>query len=142
MKNKILSMDLIQLILQGLGPAFHHSERFVNKVIKKYLCVSLLNNGVSPVPKVFKLSMSIFLTLMKSFRENLKTEIGIFFSKIFLWILENNNSTIQQKWMVLQVLFPICKDPQTLVDIYVNYDCDIEAKDIFERYRQHDMLIL
>jgi brefeldin A-inhibited guanine nucleotide-exchange protein len=134
MKSKILSLELIHMILdQSSGPAFHNSERFVNNAIKKYLCVSLLNNGVSPVPRVFKLSLSIFLALMSHYRENLKAEIGVFFSKIFLWILENNNSTIQQKWMVLQVLYQICKNPQTLVDIFVNYDCDLEGKDIFER---------
>ena len=134
MKSKVLSLELIQMILESSGPAFRHSERFVNTAIKKYLCASLLNNGVSPVARVFKLSLSIFLALMSNFRENLKAEIGVFFSKIFLWILENNNSTIQQKWMVLQVLYQICKNPQTLVDIFVNYDCDPEAKDIFERF--------
>jgi hypothetical protein len=35
--------------------------------------------------------------------------------------------------MVLQVLYQVCKNPQTLVDIYVNYDCDLAGKDIFER---------
>jgi brefeldin A-inhibited guanine nucleotide-exchange protein len=140
MKSKVLSLELIQMILESSGPAFCHSERFVNSAIKKYLCASLLLNGVSPVPRVFKLSLSIFLALMSTFRENLKAEIGVFFSKIFLWILENNNSTIQQKWMVLQVLYQICKNPQTLVDIFVNYDCDPEAKDIFERLVSFDFL--
>lgn len=63
----------------------------------------------------------------------IQAEIGEFFSQIFLGVLEGTNSTIQQKWMVLQVLYQVCKNPQTLVDIFVNYDCDLEGKDIFER---------
>lgn len=27
----------------------------------------------------------------------------------------------------------ICEDPQSMVDIYVNYDCDLTATNIFER---------
>lgn len=27
----------------------------------------------------------------------------------------------------------VCKDPQMLVDVYVNYDCDLEAPNLFER---------
>jgi brefeldin A-inhibited guanine nucleotide-exchange protein len=34
----------------------------------------------------------------------------------------------------LQILLKICKLPQTLVDIFVNYDCDIVSSNIFERY--------
>jgi hypothetical protein len=35
--------------------------------------------------------------------------------------------------MVLQVLLQICKNPQALVDIFVNYDCGLEGEDIYER---------
>lgn len=27
----------------------------------------------------------------------------------------------------------VCKDSQMLVDLYVNYDCDLEAPNLFER---------
>jgi brefeldin A-inhibited guanine nucleotide-exchange protein len=43
-------------------------------------------------------------------------------------------STIPQKWMVLEALLQICKNPQTLVDIFLNYDCDVrDPRDIYER---------
>lgn len=31
------------------------------------------------------------------------------------------------------MLEKVCKDPQMLVDVYVNYDCDLEAPNLFER---------
>jgi len=31
------------------------------------------------------------------------------------------------------MLEKVCKDPQMLVDIFVNYDCDLEAPNLFER---------
>jgi hypothetical protein len=30
-------------------------------------------------------------------------------------------------------LLQICKNPQALVDIFVNYDCDLDSKDVYER---------
>lgn len=31
------------------------------------------------------------------------------------------------------MLEKVCNDPQMLVDVYVNYDCDLEAPNLFER---------
>lgn len=55
------------------------------------------------------------------------------YSKVLLLILETPNSTVEQKWTVLQALLQICKNPQALVDIFVNYDCGLEGENIFER---------
>ncbi len=35
--------------------------------------------------------------------------------------------------VVVETLQLICRNPQTLVDIFLNYDCDLESKDIFEK---------
>lgn len=48
-------------------------------------------------------------------------------------ILETTSSSFEHKWMVIQALTRICADAQSVVDIYVNYDCDLAAANIFER---------
>uniref|UniRef100_A0A8C0B0I8 ADP ribosylation factor guanine nucleotide exchange factor 1 n=1 Tax=Buteo japonicus TaxID=224669 RepID=A0A8C0B0I8_9AVES len=55
------------------------------------------------------------------------------FRQIFLYILETSTSSFDHKWMVIQTLTRICADAQSVVDIYVNYDCDLNAANIFER---------
>ncbi|XP_070305001.1 brefeldin A-inhibited guanine nucleotide-exchange protein 1 isoform X2 [Salvelinus sp. IW2-2015] len=105
---------------------------FIN-AIKQYLCVALSKNGVSSVPEVFELSLSIFLTLLSHFKTHLKMQIEVFFKEIFLYILETSTSSYDHKWMVIQSLTRICADAQSVVDIYVNYDCDLNAANIFER---------
>jgi len=35
--------------------------------------------------------------------------------------------------MVVQALTKVCADAQCVVDIYVNYDCDLGLANIFER---------
>ncbi|XP_069025363.1 brefeldin A-inhibited guanine nucleotide-exchange protein 2 isoform X3 [Embiotoca jacksoni] len=132
LRSKIVSLQLLLSVLQGAGPVFRTHEMFVN-AIKQYLCVALSKNGVSSVPEVFELSLAIFLTLLSHFKVHLKMQIEVFFREIFLTILETSSSSFEHKWMVIQTLTRICADAQCVVDIYVNYDCDLNAANIFER---------
>lgn len=59
--------------------------------------------------------------------------LQVFFKEIFLNILETHTSSFQHKWMVMQALTRICSDAQCVVDIYLNYDCDMSLSNIFER---------
>ncbi|XP_046396224.1 brefeldin A-inhibited guanine nucleotide-exchange protein 1 isoform X2 [Ischnura elegans] len=132
LRSKILSLQLLLSILQNAGPVFRANEMFVT-AIKQYLCVAMSKNGVSSVPEVFELSLAIFLALLSRFKMHLKMQIEVFFKEIFLSILETSSSSFEHKWMVIQALTRICADAQSVVDIYVNYDCDFSAANIFER---------
>ena len=52
--------------------------------IKHHLCVALSKNGVSSVPEVFELSLSIFLALFSSFKAHLKMQIEV---RLYLYLL-------------------------------------------------------
>ncbi|KAI5644122.1 sec7 domain-containing protein [Phthorimaea operculella] len=132
LRSKILSLHLLLSILQNAGPVFRNNEMFIT-AIKQYLCVALSKNGVSSVPEVFELSLAIFLALLQNFKVHLKKQIEVFFKEIFMNILETSSSTFEHKWMVIQALTRICGDAQSVVDIYVNYDCDLSAANLFQR---------
>ena len=55
------------------------------------------------------------------------------YQEIGLNILEATTSSFEQKWLVIVAFSKICSDAQMVVDIYVNYDCDLNAANIFER---------
>ena len=66
-------------------------------------------------------------------RESQK-EIEVLLNEIFLPILEMRHSTIRQKSLILGIFIRLCRDPQALVEIYINYDCDRAAREnIYER---------
>lgn len=132
LRSKILSLELLLSVLQNGGPTFRSSETFVS-AIKSFLCVALSQNGVSSVCEVFELSLALFISLLTSYRRHLKPQIEIFFKEICLNILEAGSSSFEQKWMVIQGISNICNDAQVVIDIYVNYDCDLNAANIFER---------
>ena len=133
MRRKLLALQLIESIIEGAGPMLQANERFVNNAIKKYLFISLLLNGVSPFIRVFRTSLNIFHGLLGKFQVNLRNEIGVYFSKIILRILASSNSSTKHKDEILKLLLKICKEAQTLVDIFLNFDCHMDSADIFER---------
>lgn len=62
-------------------------------------------------------------------------EIEVLLHEIFIPIMEMKTSTLKQKAVILNMLQRLCQDPQVLVEIYLNYDCDSEAADnIYEQY--------
>lgn len=81
LRSKILSLHLLLSILQNAGPVFRSNEMFI-MAIKQYLCVALSKNGVSSVPEVFELSLSIFVALLSNFK--VKIFIGFLKSLIHL----------------------------------------------------------
>lgn len=43
-------------------------------------------------------------------------------------------SSLKQKSVILAMLSRLCQEPQALVEIYLNYDCDSDAADnIYEQ---------
>ncbi|GMI89380.1 BFA-VISUALIZED ENDOCYTIC TRAFFICKING DEFECTIVE1, HOPM interactor 7 [Hibiscus trionum] len=131
-KTRILSLELLQGLLEGVSHSFTKNFHFIDSV-KAYLSYALLRASVSQSPVIFQYATGIFAVLLLRFRESLKGEIGVFFPLIVLRSLDGSDFPINQKTSVLRMLEKVCKDPQMLVDVYVNYDCDLEAPNLFER---------
>ncbi|RPD67347.1 hypothetical protein L226DRAFT_452320 [Lentinus tigrinus ALCF2SS1-7] len=140
MRSKLLSLHLVLMILNSHMPLFvspsaiiyssssHEATPFV-QAANQYLCLCLSRNAVSPVPQVFEISVEIFWRVISGLRTKLKKEIEVLLHEIFIPILEMKTSTLKQKAMIVSMLQRLCQDPQALVEIYLNYDCDSEATD-------------
>lgn len=133
LRGKMLSLELLKVIMENGGPIWRTNERFLN-VIKQFLCLSLLKNSALSVMSVFQLLCSIFQSLLSKYRSVLKSEIGIFFPMLILRVLENVlQPSFIQKMTILNLLDKISEDSQIMIDIFVNYDCDVDSPNIFER---------
>ncbi|GAA5807553.1 hypothetical protein MFLAVUS_000918 [Mucor flavus] len=149
MRSKLLSLHLILTIMMShidvftsdqvffssavTDPSGHRANPFILEV-KQYLCPSIGRNAFSIVPQVFDITHEILWRVVQGLRVYLKNEIEIFLKEIVLRILEMRNASNQQKFSLLKGVLRVCEDPQTLVDIYLNYDCDRAALDnIYER---------
>ncbi|KAI8994988.1 hypothetical protein BDB01DRAFT_872611 [Pilobolus umbonatus] len=148
MRSKLLSLHLILTIMMSHMDVFTSNQVFFSTDIghsnaptnpfilevKQYLCPSIGRNAFSVVPQVFDITHEILWRVVQGLRVYLKNEIEIFLKEIVLRILEMRNVSNQQKFSLLKGVLRLCEDPQTLVDIYLNYDCDGAALDnIYER---------
>eukprot|EP01043_Picozoa_sp_COSAG02_P012266 COSAG02_NODE_471_length_21662_cov_70.510040_18_plen_1581_part_00 len=131
-RSKLQALSLIQSVLETAGPAFRSAEKFAY-AIKQYLCLSLLKNCVSPFDSVFEISLAIFDNLVVNFIDHLKTELQVFFENIFFRFLESPSSSFVHKSAVLDSVRRMCATAQFPVDLYLNYDCDFEGANVYER---------
>ncbi|CAE7122990.1 unnamed protein product [Rhizoctonia solani] len=145
MRSKLLSLHLVLTILDTHMPLFvdPHALIFSSSTneatpflhaVKQYLCLALSRNAISSVSQVFDISVDIFWRILSGLRTKLKKEIEVLFVEIFIPIMEMRQATPKQKSTILTMFAKLCEDPQALVDIYLNYDCDRQAmENIYER---------
>ncbi|KAF5393632.1 hypothetical protein D9757_000052 [Collybiopsis confluens] len=140
MRSKLLSLHLVLNVLNSHMPLFVDSTAIIYsnssneattfvQAINQYLCLTVSRNAISPVPQVFDITVEIFRRVLLGMRTKLKKEIEVLLHEIFLPILEMRTSTLKQKAVILGMFSRLCQDPQALVEIYLNYDCDSEAAD-------------
>ena len=106
LRSKILSLELIGSILQNAGPVFETQEVYIGAV-KQYLCVALSKNGVSSVPQIVELSLSIFLALFKSFKVHLKMQIEVVILFPFTHSSSHTQSTLPCMFLHIHVYLVI-----------------------------------
>ncbi|KAJ3087061.1 guanine nucleotide exchange protein for ADP-robosylation factor [Quaeritorhiza haematococci] len=158
MRSKLLSLHLMHTVLSSHLHVFYTPSpvlfasgaqpggtSFIH-AIKQYLCLSLSRNAASVVPQVFDIAMEIFGRLLVGLRPVLKVairkELSVIFTEIIIPIIEARSTvTFHQRTSLLKSLHRILSDPQAnggriLVEMYLNYDCDVEAgarENIWER---------
>lgn len=142
MRSKLLSLHLLHITLkeqisvfasQSLLVKFRSRNIRFTDAIKDYLCSTLSHNAASISPAVFEISAEIFSLVLSNLRSEFKHEIEVFFREIYFTIMEMRTATLHQKMYFLGLVSRICSDPRSLVELYLNYDCDPSAINIFEK---------
>jgi brefeldin A-inhibited guanine nucleotide-exchange protein len=137
LESKILALELLLYVLQNVdyttNDFIHHCGTQFHMAIRNYLCVSLLKNCTCNNTHIVSLSLRIFVPVVQNFRTVLKNEIEAFVTNVFFVILQSKNSPAEHKSIVVNTFNEICSDPNTLAEIFLNYDCDLSAVDLFYR---------
>ncbi|RAL43783.1 hypothetical protein DM860_014284 [Cuscuta australis] len=122
----ILSLELLQGLLEEATDSF----TLLLDSVKAHISYTLLQASVSQSLSIFQYATRIFSILLLRYRQSLKGEIGVLFPLIVLRTLGEQDLNL--KTDVLRMLEKVCKDSQILVDLYVNYDCELKAPNLFE----------
>eukprot|EP00963_Diacronema_lutheri_P008300 scaffold741_cov336-Pavlova_lutheri.AAC.11 len=110
------------------------SRSFIN-ALQRPLSICLLRNCLSQQGPVSELVADLFGILLRRpcLRAEMRTELGAFYPLIILKPLENPGSVACQQEAALKLLLHIGQEPQLLVDIFVNFDCELHAMNLYER---------
>ncbi|CAB4255659.1 similar to Saccharomyces cerevisiae YDR170C SEC7 Guanine nucleotide exchange factor (GEF) for ADP ribosylation factors involved in proliferation of the Golgi [Maudiozyma barnettii] len=139
-RSKLLSLHIIYSIIKDhidifLSPDIilpgKESVSLMNAV-RQYLCLSLSRNAASPIPPVFEITLEIMWLIVANLRADMVKEIPVFLTEIYFPITELKTATSQQKRYFLTVIQRICNDPRTLIEFYLNYDCNPGMPNIME----------
>ena len=131
-KSKLLSLEILHSLFEKPGNVLINLKEITN-IVKEDLMNAIIKNCLSNNIQLFSLSISLFFKIWHLFRTNLKLQISIFIEKVLLKILDSDNSEFILKLIVLDEFYKISGIAKFYVEIFVNYDCDIEEKDLLNR---------
>lgn len=123
--SKLLSLTLLLSVMTNAGPTFQSNRNFIALVKVDLVHCLLRNSAASQIESIFTLSSQIFVAMLRAFKPHLHRSIGPMLDSIYLPYIQSPNSSFQHKCTSLQVIKSICDDPQLIVDLFLNYDCDL-----------------
>ncbi|KAL1836843.1 hypothetical protein VTJ49DRAFT_4593 [Mycothermus thermophilus] len=144
MRSKLISLHIIHMLLNNHITVFtsplctirntkNNEPTTFLQAIKYYLCLSITRNGASSVDRVFDVCCEIFWLMLKYMRSSFKNEIEVFLNEIYLALLARRNAPLSQKLSFVGIIKRLSEDPRALVEVYLNYDCDRNVDNIFQR---------
>ena len=123
-------LENIREMVEKSGHLFKNDSDVIF-IIKEIFRDSLVKNTLSSNIKIFQPSLELFISIIKYYRIHLKEQIEVFFMKVLITFLESENLEFVFKDAVLKALLNLVNDCSFFVEIYVNYDCDINCTAVF-----------
>lgn len=139
-RSKLLSLHIIHSLIKD------HIDIFLSRAaylpgkervtlldsMRQYLCLSLSRNAASSIAPVFEVTLEIMWLMISNLRAEFKREIPVFLTEIYFPISDLKTSTPHQKRYFLSIIQRLCNDPRTLIEFYLNYDCNQGMPNIME----------
>lgn len=139
-RSKLLSLHIIHSIIKDHIDIFLSRTAYIPgkeritllNSMRQYLCLSLSRNAASSIAPVFEVTLEIMWLIISNLRAEFKREIPVFLTEIYFPISDLKTSTPHQKRYFLSVIQRLCNDPRTLIEFYLNYDCNQGMPNIME----------
>lgn len=114
------------------GSKYFLNDTDIIKLISNDVINLIAKTSVSNEISLLRLSIQIFIDIVKAYRDYLKDQIQLFINNVLIAILESENFAYEYKEVVLQDgLLNLVENVEFFVEIYVNYDCDINCNAVF-----------
>merc|ERR1712228_1076484 len=101
-------------------------------IIQDDLCRQLLINSQSHNFLILSLTLRVIFDLFNAVKEQIRVQLEVFFISIHLRIAESESSSFEQKELILESIVEFCREPDLIIGLYTNYDCQIGSTHLFE----------
>eukprot|EP00917_Polyrhabdina_sp_WS-2016_P000687 GHVP01001480.1.p1 GENE.GHVP01001480.1~~GHVP01001480.1.p1 ORF type:complete len:697 (+),score=121.88 GHVP01001480.1:544-2634(+) len=130
-----LGLSLLNCAVETAG---HRLEKIpgVVECVQDQICKALLQN--SQTGSLFLLSSTLrcVFNLFLYMKQHIKVQLEVFFTSIHVRLADFQSTTdivsLEQKELALESLLEFCREPDLIVDLYRNYDCDVHSSNLFE----------
>lgn len=132
------SMQLINVALEAGGLALGAVDPLVD-ILRNQVCRHLLRASQSENLAIFSLALRVVFNLFMSIKDHMKVQLEVIFSSVHLRLLVNeksvkpgNSLSPAKEELALESLLEFCREPSLMLDLYTNYDCDVQCTNLFD----------
>lgn len=129
--RKIHALTLILRIVSHPSAVSLFTSRSPLLILRRFVCVSLLESCVTVVPAIFKLVLALFSELWGRYRHLLKTELGVIMDAVLLGMIQSPNCWPEQKIDLIEAIASIFSSAESQIELFYNYDNDILRRNLF-----------
>eukprot|EP00002_Diphylleia_rotans_P033608 TRINITY_DN7164_c0_g1_i1.p1 TRINITY_DN7164_c0_g1~~TRINITY_DN7164_c0_g1_i1.p1 ORF type:complete len:1474 (+),score=291.29 TRINITY_DN7164_c0_g1_i1:61-4482(+) len=134
-EGQMIAIEVLLSLVEERGSLMESNEDLLH-ILRVHVCPALVHPSTSDNPIFFRYSLIFFYLLVERFRYLLKDEIGILLSDVYLPLLENPVTPDSHKMQLMLILNQVCKSQSLLVEMYLNYDCELMQDNVFERFAE------
>ncbi|KDO19550.1 hypothetical protein SPRG_21512 [Saprolegnia parasitica CBS 223.65] len=118
----VLGLSLINLVLETAGTGLGAHPCLVH-VLQGNLSKYLLQNSETTELHVLSLTLRVVFNLFNSIKDHLKVQLEVFLQA---------STCASSTELALESLLEFCREPALMLDLYINYDCDVHCTNLFE----------
>lgn len=128
---RLLGLSLVNIILETQPPEALFPGLL--PTIQDELCRHLMLNLMTSDLTIFTLTLRTFYHLFVSYKASLKLQMEAFFLCLLNSVMESKASSYEKQELALECLVEFCAEPDFMIDLFLNYDCDLQCANLFEQ---------
>ena len=125
------SLRHINVALETAGPSMGHHPELV-RAVQVDVCKHLVSNSRTQDLLVLSLTLRVVFNLFIALKSHLKVQLEVFFTSVHLHLADAISLSPEHKEQALESLLEFCREPMLMLDLYINYDCDVMCTNLFE----------
>ncbi|CBZ30362.1 conserved hypothetical protein [Leishmania mexicana MHOM/GT/2001/U1103] len=121
---------LLYSIVNG-GPQFRKCPDIV-QLLRQVVVPAAIRTSISTDLDIFRLSINVLLSCCLRFGPQMVSETSTVFRHVYFRVLDSSFTSLEHKLLVLEAFGSYIEEPQLLLGLFLNYDCNTHSQSFFE----------